>query len=309
MATIASAKKSTIVRDILRMTALRTSFRLGSWLLPSVTVRRADRLFSAPGGDSRHRALQADSHGARIETLDWRGERLALYRWGDPTRQPTALFAHGWSSFGLRAVTWLPALRQAGYAVISFDQAGHGRSSGNSNNLPGFADAVATVVRHVGSVDAIVGHSFGGAATMLALADGLRIRRTILIAPPADLSEATQRFARFIGMAEHLVGDLIRRFETRLDVELDQLRPAVRAPAIATPGLIVHDCGDREVPWHEGERYARSWPGARLLTTTGLGHHRILGDPEVVAAGIRFLGGETVGERVVSSPNLPYGLA
>lgn len=309
MATVASPKKSTIVRDILRLTALRTGFRLGSWLLPGVTVRRADELFSAPRGDTRRRAAQAELHGARIETLDWRGERLALYRWGDPGRQPTALFAHGWSSFGLRALTWLPALRQAGYAVVSFDQAGHGRSSGDSNSLPGFADAVATVARHVGSVDAIVGHSLGGAATMLALADGLRVRRAILIAPPADLSEASHRFARFIGMAEHLVRDLIRRFETRLDIQLDQLRPAVRAPAIATPGLIVHDCGDREVPWHEGERYARSWPGARLLTTTGLGHHRILGDSEVIAAGIRFLSGETVGDRVVSSPNLPYGLA
>jgi len=73
--------------------------------------------------------------------------------------------------------------------------------------------------------------------------------------------------------------------------------------------LLVHDLEDAEVPWAEGERYARYWPESRLLTTTGLGHHRVAHDPAVIAASLRFLHGEIVGERVVSSPNLPYGFA
>jgi hypothetical protein len=73
--------------------------------------------------------------------------------------------------------------------------------------------------------------------------------------------------------------------------------------------LIVHDLEDREVPWSEGERYARYWADARLLSTQGLGHNRIAGDETVIAAALRFLRGEAVGERVVSSPNLPYGFA
>ena len=51
----------------------------------------------------------------------------------------------------------------------------------------------------------------------------------------------------------------------------------------------------------------RLWPGARLLSTTGLGHHRIAGDATVIDAALRFLRGEAVGERVVSSPNLTFG--
>ena len=54
---------------------------------------------------------------------------------------------------------------------------------------------------------------------------------------------------------------------------------------------------------------ARLWPDARLLSTRGLGHHRIAGDPAVIEAALRFLRGETVGERVVSSPNLRFGFA
>ena len=71
----------------------------------------------------------------------------------------------------------------------------------------------------------------------------------------------------------------------------------------------MHDLEDREVPLCEGERWARHWRGARLLDTRGLGHHRILGDPMVLDAILRFLGGDAVGDRLVSSPNLPYGVA
>ena len=63
------------------------------------------------------------------------------------------------------------------------------------------------------------------------------------------------------------------------------------------------------MPWSEGERYARYWPDSRLLTTRGLGHRRVLDDGEVIAAGVRFLRGENVGEHLVSSPNLPFGVA
>ena len=53
----------------------------------------------------------------------------------------------------------------------------------------------------------------------------------------------------------------------------------------------------------------RFWHDSRLLSTQGLGHNRIADDQGVIDAALRFLRGETVGERVVSSPNLPYGFA
>ena len=40
-----------------------------------------------------------------------------------------------------------------------------------------------------------------------------------------------------------------------------------------------------------------------------LGHNRIADDAGVIASALRFLRGETVGERVVSTADLPYGLA
>ncbi len=80
------------------------------------------------------------------------------------------------------------------------------------------------------------------------------------------------------------------------------------APAISVPVLVVDDLLDDEVPWDEGERFARHLTAARLLTTLDLGHHGVLNDPTVLRDCLRFLKGEAIGDKVVSSPNLPYGV-
>ena len=77
---------------------------------------------------------------------------------------------------------------------------------------------------------------------------------------------------------------------------------------LGIPVLVVHDLLDDEVPWDEGERFARHLTAARLLTTLDLGHHGVLNDPTVLRDCLRFLKGEAIGDKVVSSPNLPYGV-
>ena len=102
---------------------------------------------------------------------------------------------------------------------------------------------------------------------------------------------------------------MFERFEREIGLPVDSFAAHRHAPWLGMPALVVHDLEDEDVPWEEGERYARLWPGARLLTITGLGHHRLAGDAAVIDAALRFLRGEVVGDRVVSSPNLPYGIA
>ena len=52
---------------------------------------------------------------------------------------------------------------------------------------------------------------------------------------------------------------------------------------------MVHDRGDAEIPWQHGAAIARAWRGAEMLITEGLGHRRILRDPDVVAATVAFV--------------------
>ncbi|MGO4222067.1 alpha/beta fold hydrolase [Lysobacter sp. TAF61] len=293
----------------MRLYGLRLGFALGGPLAPKATLQRAARLFSTPMPSTRSRAAAAPTQGAREERLDVDGHAIAAYVWGDPVRQPYVLFAHGWSSHGTRIAPWLPTLLADGYAVVAFDQPAHGRSPGTQATLPDFTHHLLAVGQHYGPAAAVIGHSLGGAATLLAMAQGLQASRAVLIAPAADPIAAAERFANVMWMGRRLCQRMFAYFESRIGVTFEAQQAHLNAPAIGRPALIVHDLEDRDVPWEEGERYARYWPDSRLLTTRGLGHRRVLDDGEVIAAGLRFLRGENVGDRIVSSSNLPFGVA
>lgn len=306
---IATAKNSTTVRNALSLAMLRAANRLGGQFAPDATARRAARLLCTPLAAGRVRARDADEDGAVRNQLEIEGRRVATYQWGDMQSQPRVLLAHGWSSYALRFLPWVRALREAGYAVITFDQPGHGNSDTGRCTLACFARTLRHVADRYGPFEAIVAHSMGGTAAMLALAEGIVARRAVLIAPAADPDAATTRFARKVGLVDGIVRRIQRHLEVQTGVTVRELTAHVRVRSLATPALVIHDLDDPEVPWEEGESYARHWPGARLLSTEGLGHSRIVNDPATIGAGLRFLRGETVGERVVSSHNLPFGVA
>jgi pimeloyl-ACP methyl ester carboxylesterase len=303
------SKKSTTVRKNTAPALIRTAFAVGSWLVPRATIERAADVFCTPSRDARRKAAAASAAGAITSTLRVGANMIEVYRWGDPATQPYVLLAHGWSDYALRFVPLADALHAAGFAVVAFDQPGHGRSTGETATLPEFARCVRAVGERFGHAAAVIGHSMGGAAAAIALHDGLDAERAILIAPPADLAAAADRFADLVGLADHLREPLQRHLETRASVTFEELEAHRNVREIHRPALVIHDVADREVPWSEGERYARFWPDARLLSTTGLGHKRIVGDTAVIGAVLDFLRGEDVGTRVVSTSELPFGLA
>lgn len=302
-------RKSTIVLKRASQASLRTMHLAGSLVAPDLTARHAARLMSTPFDTGRRHARDADDGGAQHKWIMIDGQRIATYHWGDPATQPCVLLAHGWSSHALRFLPWVRALRDAGHAVIGFDQHGHGRSGKGPNSLVGFIRTLSAIADSHGPFAAVIGHSMGATATMVALADGMVARRVVLVAPVADPGSVTLRFTRMMGMTPGIAPRIQHVLETQWGVSIRQLTAYLRVPALATPALIVHDLADAEVPWEDGESYARHWPGARLVSTSELGHNRIVNDPGTIDAGLRFLRGEVVGERVVSSPNLPFGVA
>lgn len=293
-----------------KLGTMRAGFALGSRLAPMRTVNRAARLFATPFASSRSRAqaVQGDAEMQRGE-LQVNGETIATYVWGDPSSQPYALLAHGWSSFGLRFLPWVARLRALGFAVVTFDQPGHGRSSGKLCTLPEFTATIRAVGQHYGDAALAIGHSLGGAAVTLAQDERWRARKLILVAPAVDMAAAAGRFFRFVRLGEHLREPFYGWLHRRTGVHIDELRVERKLPMLGQPALIVHDLDDEDVPWSEGERYAQFWPGARLFTTEGLGHRRVLDAPEVIDAALDFVRGGSVGQRVVGSLNLPYGVA
>ena len=295
---------------LVKLSVLRAGFALGGHLAPRRTVDRAARLFATPSSTSRSRAraAQADD-GMQRRELEVNNQTIATYVWGDPTQQPYALLVHGWSSFGLRFLPWVNHLREAGFAVVTFDQPGHGHSTGELCTLPDFVKTIHAIGGLYGKAALAIGHSLGGAAVTLAQGERWHAERIVAIAPPSNMESAVERFMRFVRLGPHLRDQLIGWHEQATGVNVRDLDVRRHLPALGQPCLIVHDLDDFEVPWGEGELYARHWHNASLLTTQGLGHHKILDAPAVIDAVLAFTRGERVGNRIVASPNIEFGLA
>lgn len=217
------------------------------------------------------------------------GHDLAVWDWGDG---PTVLLVHGWNGNAAQLSGFVAPLLRAGCYVAAPDLPAHGASGGARTHVRDLADAILHLGRRVGPVHAVIAHSFGATATVLALAQGLGARRAVLIAPPVDLPRYPRGFGAALGLSPRSAEAMVGRLDAVLGgrESYDVLR-AARAAAGRTNLAVLHDPDDREVPFAEGRALAGAWPGARFIPIPGSGHSRALRDPEVVARAVSLVTG------------------
>jgi pimeloyl-ACP methyl ester carboxylesterase len=288
-----ASKNSTIVRayKAASSAAVRGSFRLLDLVAPALGARWAERIwFTIPRAAAAPRFARPEG-GVALE-LAVEGRRLRGRRWGEG--DPVYLL-HGWGGSSAQLDALVAPLVQAGFSVVSFDGPSHGASdpgpSGpRSSNIIEFAEALRAVAARHGRPYGLVGHSAGATAAAVALRDGLPATRAVFLAPMADPLPYADMFAARFGFGERTRVRLVRRVERRVGVPMAYLHvPAMAGQAPMPPLLVVHDQGDRETSWAGGRDIARAWPAARLVTTSRLGHRRILRDPAVITQVVSFL--------------------
>jgi len=272
--------------------ARRIGLRTSALLAPAFAGMWAERLFLTPPKPRYPRAEVFDLLDARQSFILHKGRHLATWRWGSQ-EAPAVLLAHGWGGRATQMRAFVAPLLAAGFRVIAYDQPAHGLSDGRLTGLPDFADALAEVARHHGGVRAAVAHSLGGPATAIAIARGLPLERVVLVSPPADLVGYSRRFARWFSIPERVRRAMQAAIEERFGVRWADLELARVAPRLRADALVIHDRGDAMVPWRQGAAVARHWPGARLMSTQGLGHGRILEDEAVARAAADFIAGRS----------------
>jgi len=213
--------------------------------------------------------------------------RVASYVWAGGG--PTVVLVHGWNGTSGDLSEFIGPLRDTGRRVVAIDLPAHGRSSGRFSDLPGAVAAVEAVLRREPNVEAVIAHSFGVPATVLAGARGAPLPRAVLIAGPIAVEPYLQRFAQVLGISGATRSALQRRLRTLLErARLSSVELTGVAPRLETRALIIHDRGDREVPFLSAQALHRAWRGSELMATEGLGHRRLLGDPGVVEKAVRF---------------------
>jgi pimeloyl-ACP methyl ester carboxylesterase len=269
---------------------LRGWFRVAATVAPEQVDRQIVRLWATP---------RRARHGGRAHRLaPWfvtSGEhRIAVDSEGFG---PAVLLAHGWSGTSGDMAAIADELRARGFRVVSFDMPAHGRSSGRRTTLPAMARAIRDVAAAIGPITAVVGHSLGATAALLALRDGLTAERAVAIAPPREAPHFLAQLVNALGLPAERLQGAIRVVERQVG-PLVNLEGDRAARGLRIPGLVVHDVADRQVPFAHGEAIANAWRGSQLLAVQGLGHRRILENDDViqrVAAFIALAGGSAPG--------------
>jgi pimeloyl-ACP methyl ester carboxylesterase len=271
------------------MTLVRGALRLLSKTSTNAASRVAMDLFMTPRRfrtPEREREVLASATPFDVRLGD--STTIKAWSWGEG---PIVLLVHGWEGRGSQLSPFVRPLVDDGYRVIAFDAPGHGASDGNRSSLPHFAYALRGVADATAAPHAIIAHSLGCAAATLALREGLTANRLVFLAPPLEPVDYTRRFGQILQLDEEVVEGMQRRIEERFMRKWSDYSLALSAREMTAPLLIIHDRDDQETFWREGNALAEAWPGARLISTTGLGHRKVLRDPELIEEARRFVTG------------------
>lgn len=293
MNTSTRPNKSTNVRFSPAMKAARMTLEFLGPRAPSLAARWAEEMFltarRSPRPD-KERAVLASAEPTRVP---YAGSHLPVWIWtpegvDDP---PTAILVHGWEGRGSQLGAFVDPLLERGIRVVAFDAPGHGDARLRHASVVEHARALVAVAENVASrgLLAVVGHSVGGAAALLATRFGLRPERLALVAPPTSPARFAAGFSRMMGLDERVHAAMVHRLEERYGIAMADLDVRRDAARFASPVLVVHDEEDRIVPASDGAAIAEAAARGELVATRGLGHGRVLEAPQVIDRVVGFV--------------------
>lgn len=291
----------------------RSAFALAEQIAPRLTGRAAFELFCRTPHPARVSQREAEVLREAVPFMaEARHHWLATphgcvvahdFRGPEGAHAPVALVIHGWRSRTEHMRTIVEALRGEGFRVIALDLPGHGASPGRRLNLAIAVAAVRAAADWFGPFATVVGHSFGGAVAVNALAGSVRgvapveARRLVLVSAPSSMPALFEDFGRFLGLGSRTQVALAREVERVAGRPLADFVGDEQLRGMPVPTLAIHAPDDKEVPFEEARRFEAAGEHVRLMRVPGRGHRRILADGEVTEAIAAFaLHGELAAE-------------
>ncbi|MDR0592063.1 MAG: alpha/beta hydrolase [Bifidobacteriaceae bacterium] len=278
----------------------------GGALTPRLAGKAAARVWCKLPANAGRRKDNRPWPGQISRLRSWLGSDLVVETWepqpgpdhqdalpdaADQAEPKTVLLVHGWGGWRGQVASFVAPLTRAGFKVVAFDALAHGDSGpgeqGAAHSSGGeLVRSLENVVGGIGQPYGVIAHSLGCAAVCRAYLDGnLSFTKLTLVSPSPDMRQVAHTFSRTLGFGRRaeamLTEEMEKRSHGRLgDFDIADMGATGRLPS----ALVIHDSVDRESPYHVAQDIEARWPGATLVTTEGLGHHRILIDPAVVAA-------------------------
>jgi pimeloyl-ACP methyl ester carboxylesterase len=193
---------------------------------------------------------------------------------------PLVILAHGWGGRAAQMKDLATPIAAAGFTTVAIDAPGHGTDTQTTSNAFEMAEAAEALARRFGPPAAIVGHSLGAMAAVLASFQQPP-KAAVFVAPILDIRQALLPFATQAQLASWTVHSLERRLRRFAGSRWGEITVGPKADIPGASILVVHDPDDGEAPFANSADLSASRPQTRLVASPGLGHYRILKDPTV----------------------------
>lgn len=269
---------------------IRKVFPVMESLSPGLATRVFSQLFFTPfhyGFPEKEREWIMKANSS-VLTID--GRNIQIYEWGD-SKNPYLLLIHGWAGRGTQFRKFITPALNLGYRIVAFDGPAHGKSQGKQTNILQFREVLNVLIRKFGVPAGTIGHSFGGTVAVYANLTGIPLNKIVTIGTPVIADKLLGSFLKAIGATaktgeafqKKLIKDHGKNFK---EFSLEWFLPRIQQPLAL---MIIHDKNDREVPIEHAMEAIKLYPSAKLVTTEGLGHNRILKDESTIQNALHFL--------------------
>lgn len=219
-----------------------------------------------------------------------------LHGEASPPNAMMVVVSHGWASSASDMLRWIAPIVRHGHRAIVYDVLGHGISDERQvASIRHFVDDLRVVLRWAegranGARIVLLGHSLGGAASIVVAAETSLVRGLIVAAAPVDPVEVTREWLEAKGRPGGLLIALMRPFwRSIIRVPYETLVPVRRIREVRVPILIIHGDADRQVAVHHARELAAAQPAARLEILSGLDHFSVPSDPRYGPIVTQFL--------------------
>lgn len=252
-------------------------------VLPAV----AERVWFTPPRPSA-RALDRDADrlkSAEPITVAMNGGERPGFSMGDG---PVVVLAHGWGGRAAQMIDLAEAVAASGFKAVAIDAPGHGTDEQTTSDGFQMAAGLLAVEGRYGPPAALVTHSIGAIAAVLAFAER-PATAAVLLAPVLDLRDPLRLFSERAKLAPWTTRSLSRRVRNFTGEWWPVITAGAQADLPGAQMLIVHDPADPDAPFTTSARLATQRSRTQLVKMPGLGHNQVLRDPGVTEATARFL--------------------
>ncbi|CAL66831.1 alpha/beta fold hydrolase [Christiangramia forsetii] len=249
---------------------------------PFLASRFAAKLFLTPFKyklPGREKEMDSNSVQKTVIVPSMNRE-IVTYEYGEGDKK--ILLVHGWSGRGTQLAKIAEALKAKGYMVISFDAPAHGKADGKMSMMPFFIKAAHYLDEQHGSFEAVIGHSLGGMAALKAISEGLKTKKLVIIGTANNITEITRHFAENMKMNHKVAAKMKDYLDAKFNEDMDTLSGAISAENVKIPTLVIHDEKDVDVKVNSAYEIHETLKNSELMITSGQGHRRVLGNPEVI---------------------------